>query len=363
MKILFFINCLAAGGKERRLIELMKTLKLRQDIEFELALMSNEIHYQEVFDLDIKIHYLIRTTKKDLSVFHKIYKICKNYKPDIVHCWDSMSAVYVLPALKLINIKFVNGMVTDAPEKQNILNKDWLRAKITFPFSNVIIGNSQAGLSAYNAPRTKSICIVNGFDFKRLKTLIPDDKIRKDIGIKTKFVVGMVATFSKYKDYATYFTAAQILLKKRKDITFLALGKYTNSEEAKDLIEKQYLEHFLLLGRSSEVESFINSMDVCVLATFTEGISNSILEYMALGKPVIATWGGGTNEIVEDQKTGFLVSPINPTELSEKIELLLNDEELRMRMGKAGKLRVHNNFSIDKMVDEFVINYQRIIVH
>ena len=77
MRILFFIDSLASGGKERRLIELMKGIKLKPNIEFELVIMSNEIHYKEVFDLDIKIRYLLRTTKKDLSVFHKFYKICK----------------------------------------------------------------------------------------------------------------------------------------------------------------------------------------------------------------------------------------------------------------------------------------------
>src|SRR5665647_1342755 len=118
MRILFFINNLAAGGKERMLIELMKGIKLRQNIEFELIVMSREIHYQEVFHLDIKIHYLIRSIKKDLTVSYKFYNICKNYKADIVHCWDGMTAVIAVPACKLLNIKFVNGMVADTPVKR-----------------------------------------------------------------------------------------------------------------------------------------------------------------------------------------------------------------------------------------------------
>ena len=72
MKILFFTCGLGPGGKERRLMELMKELKNHPEIEFELVLMSDDIHYKEVLDLDIKIHYLIRNTKKDLSVFYKI---------------------------------------------------------------------------------------------------------------------------------------------------------------------------------------------------------------------------------------------------------------------------------------------------
>ena len=360
MKILFFIDTFSAGGKERRLMELMKGLKQEPEIEFELVVMDSNIHYSEVFDLGITVHQIIRKTKKDLSVFRKVYAICRKYKPDLVHCWDSMSALYLIPSLKLLNIKFVNGVVTDAPEKTGIRNKLWLRAQLTFPFSNIVIGNSEAGLTAYRAPRFKSICIRNGFNFKRIKSLVSDAQIREETGITTKYVIGMVASFTIYKDYKTYFTAAQLLLNKRKDITFLAIGNSTDSELCKDLIDKNFSEHFRLLGRETNIESYINAMDICVLATFTEGISNSILEYMALGKPVVATAGGGTNELVVDEKTGFLVSPMNPVELAQKMELLLNNNQLRMDMGIAGRQRVHDHFSIDRMVDEFIFNYKKL---
>ena len=81
MKILFFINGIFLGGKERRLLELMKEMKLRKQFEFELVVMHNEINYPEIFDLKIKIHYLIRKTKKDVAVFRKFYNICKTINP------------------------------------------------------------------------------------------------------------------------------------------------------------------------------------------------------------------------------------------------------------------------------------------
>ena len=169
MRILFFINLLSAGGKERRLTELMKVLKTRHDCDFELIVMNSEIHYKEVLNLNIPIHYLIRKSKKDISVFRMFYKICRNYKPDIVHCWDSMTAVYSAPVCKLLKIKLVNGLITSSPERQNIFNKDWLRAKLTFPFSDIIIGNSKAGLESFSAPEHKSFFIHNGFNFERTK--------------------------------------------------------------------------------------------------------------------------------------------------------------------------------------------------
>jgi glycosyltransferase involved in cell wall biosynthesis len=363
MKILFFIDTLNLGGKERRLTELIKTLKFKQDIEFELVVMSNDIHYKEVFDLDINIHHIIRKTKKDISVFYKFYKLCRNYRPDIVHCWDSMTAIYLVSICKLLHIKLVNGMVIDSPVRQNIFNQHWLRAKLTFPFSDIIVGNSKAGLLAYKAPKNKSIVIYNGFNFDRIENLVSKELIKKQISIDSNYLIGMVASFSKYKDYQTYFTAAQLLLNTRKDVTFLAIGNDTDSIESRNLIDNQYIDNIRLLGKKSGIESFINAMDICVLSTFTEGISNSILEYMALEKPVIATSGGGTDEIVGDNKTGILVNSSNPQELAEKMEILLNDAQLCKNMGLAGKERIMNEFSINQMVKKYCDLYKNILTN
>jgi glycosyltransferase involved in cell wall biosynthesis len=360
MRILFFIDSFPAGGKERRLLELMKGLQKQPDIEFELVIMSNDVHYKEVYDLNIKIHFVLRKTKKDFSVFSKFCRLCRNFKPDIVHCWDSMTAVYLVPVTKWLGIKFVNGMVVDSPSKQNIRNKTWLRAKLTFPFSNIIIGNSKAGLTAYGAPAKKRICIYNGFNFKRTENIFAGERIRKELNIQTKYVVGMVASFSVFKDYKTYYAAARLLLKKRKDITFIAIGDNTDSPDSLEQAGKEYADHFRLLGRRSGIESYISVMNICVLATYTEGISNSILEYMAMGKPVVATDGGGTKEIVLEGETGFLVNPENPGELADKIEILLNNDDLRTEMGEKGKERVQSHFSIDQMTTSYIYHYRKL---
>jgi len=363
MKILFFIDSLRSGGKERRLTELMKVLVKQENIEFEVVVMSEELHYNEILDLGISIHYLIRKTKKDISVFTKFYNICRSYKPDIVHCWDSMTAIYSIPACKILNIKLINGQITDALGDLRISNKPRLRSLITFPLSDLIIGNSEKGLEMYKAPVNKSVCIYNGFNFLRVTNIVSNETIRKYLNINTKYLIGMVASFSVNKDYETYFKAAELLLAKRNDITFLAIGDKTDSEFCRSLISDNVKANIRLLGQRSDVESLVNAMDICVLSTFTEGISNSILEYMALGKPVIATIGGGTNEIVQDKLSGFLISQSNPTELAEKTEILLNDPEMRSRMGKYAYDRIQDNFSIDAMVSQYIVEYQKLLIN
>ena len=272
-----------------------------------------------------------------------------------------MTAVYSVPVCKLINIKLVNGMITNSLTRQSIFDNYWFRAKLTFPFSDYIVGNSFAGLKSYRAPFKRSMVIYNGFDFKRINGIIPGDIIRDQLEIRTKYLIGMVASFSENKDYRTYFSAACSILDKRKDITFLAIGNDTDSADSKGLIKDEYIEHFRFLGRRSGIESYINAMDICILSTFTEGISNSIMEYMAMEKPVIATDGGGTNEIVVDSITGFLINQSDPEELAGKIEILLNDNDLRKRMGKAGKQHVITGFSIEKMISRYCDLYRLLL--
>jgi glycosyltransferase involved in cell wall biosynthesis len=360
MRVLFFIDSLRAGGKERRLVELLKWLKSNSKLDFELIVMSYNIHYQEIMEFGVCIHYVIRKTKKDILLFKRLFDICKAYKPDLIHCWDSMTAIYSVPVCRLLKIPLINGMVIDSPVKRNIFNKYWLRAKITFPFSKVIVGNSNSGLVAYKAPARKSQVIHNGFNFRRIENINSSDEIRKQLNIQSGFVIGMVASFSGYKDYKTYYEGAKLVLSKRSDLTFLAIGSHTDSDESINLVEKKYHNSFRFLGKKQEVESYINAMDICVLVTFTEGISNAILEYMALSKPVVATEGGGTSELVSDGQTGFLIKRSDSGDFAEKLEHLLNDPVLRKKMGVAGKKRIEEYFSIDKMSSKYIDLYNSV---
>lgn len=361
MKILFVIDTLGSGGKERRLTELLKALASISDLTAELVVMSDDIHYSDIFDLGIRIHKIIRHTRKDLTVFKKLSRIINEFRPDAVHCWESMTAVYLAPLCKMAKCPLINGMVTNVPLRRNILNRHWLRARLTFPFSEVVVSNSKAGIEAYRVPHKKGVVIYNGFNFQRILGLPDSLESRKELGIQSPLVIGMVASFWQQKDYPTFFAAAQILLQKRNDLTFMAVGSGTNSGEAMDLISPEFLNHFRLMGKRADVEFLINTMDVCVLATFTEGTSNSILEYMAMGKPVVATIGGGTAEIIDNGVNGFLVIPSDPQILAAKIEELLDDPNLRRVLGQAGLNRIKTAFSIDRMVSDYLSLYRKVL--
>jgi glycosyltransferase involved in cell wall biosynthesis len=368
MKVLFIIDCLASGGKERRLTELMKMLRTKSTTLFELVVMSSDIHYKEVLELNIKIHYVLRKSKKDISVFGKLYAICRNYKPDIVHCWDDMTAVYIAPICKILKIKMVNGMVVDTPVNFSVRNKSWLRAKLTFPLSDLIIGNSHAGLKAYNAPVHKSICIYNGMHLSRFDNLKNQDIVLNEIfGGKSQhdFIVGMVAAFEDRKDYETLIKAAIVLVSIYDDIKFVFVGDGKNLKSIKSCIPTKVEGKFLFLGKRSEIELIVNSFDLGVLLTNTkvhgEGISNSILEYMAMSKPVIATKGGGTNELVVNNVNGYLIDAENVEQLIEKIQILKNNPLMRIEFGKNGRKLIGDKFEINVMTQKYLDQYNLLL--
>jgi glycosyltransferase involved in cell wall biosynthesis len=355
MKILFFIESLGAGGKERRLAELLKRLKNYHDITYEVVLTRRLVHYQEILDLGIKIHYLERKyVKKDPFIFFRFYKLCKDFRPDIIHVWGNMVALYAIPAKLLLRIKLLNNQIGDATIKSK--NRLFF-AHLAFRFSDAVIANSKAGLESYLLSGKKGMVIYGGFDFKRLENLVDVKVIRNKFNIRTKRIVGMVASLKPIKDYQTYINAANIILKTNKDVTFLCIG-YGNDSLYREMVWPENIDHVKFLGLQDNVESIMNCCDIGVLATYTEGISNAIMEFMALGKPVVATDGGGTKEILLDNVTGFLVPPKNPEILSEKIGYLLKNEDISLKMGEAGRDRIKNEFSPQKMVGNFLHIFQ-----
>ncbi|MCB0473110.1 MAG: glycosyltransferase, partial [Flavobacteriaceae bacterium] len=345
MKILFFIEDLGPGGKQRRLVELIKGLSKSEIFEMQLALMDDNIHYRDIFQTGVKIHYIKRRSlKKDPRVFIKFYRIAKKYRPDIINVWGNMSAIYALPAKVLLKIPMANNQIADAGVHTS---KSILSHRLTFPFSDKIVANSHAGLKAYNAPSNKSTVIHNGFDFNRISHLRDKNEIKKELNINTKYVVGMAASYMSRKDYTTYIKAANEVVKKNEEITFICVGD-GDSTRFSEMVEPENKNKILVLGWKPNVESIINTFDIGVLSTFTEGISNTILEYMALSKPVVATDGGGTKELVVNGVTGFLVKERAPDELLSNILYFIENEDDRINFGKKGKERIEKEFSIDK---------------
>ena len=116
-----------------------------------------------------------------------------------------------------------------------------------------------------------------------------------------------------------------------------------------------------MTGKQKEVERFIAASDIGLLCTYSESISNSIIEYMSLSKPVITNdTSGGSKELIKDGETGYIIEGYANL-IVNKINLLLDDENLRASMGEKGKNLVRARFSIDRMGKEFIEAYNNFI--
>jgi glycosyltransferase involved in cell wall biosynthesis len=355
LRVLYIIDTLRRGGKERQAVEMMKELKRGEQVEFVVVCMDKENEFEvETTTLGIPIHYVVRSFRWDPWVFGRLYKIVHSLRPHIVHTFCAMTTFYVLPVCRLLGVKLINGSIRSAFREGTFRR---LFGKWLFYASDAIIANSCAGLASRGlcADEKKFFVVHNGFDFSRVDSIATNTPCVAGVP-EGKKVVGMVASFSDYKDYNTYLLAGQDVLSRRNDVVFVAVGSGKNLDTCRKMIAN-HLHSIRLLGKRTDVEKIVATFDVGVLSTFSEGISNSVMEYMALAKPVVLTDGGGSKEIVADGKTGFLVPSENPLFLAEKIEFLLDHPETARQMGEAGRERLQQSFSVAAMVKRLLQIY------
>jgi glycosyltransferase involved in cell wall biosynthesis len=357
IRILFIIGSYGVGGKERQLAELIKGLP-KNNYLISFIVKNGDAHYLQSIETDIDYFYSLDEKRFGLRSLLKTYRKIKLINPDIIHSWASIATLQAIIIRVFLKFKLIDGSIRDSI-KPDLLAR--IIIKIIALYSDKIIANSKAGLLCYKIPDRKSNFIHNGFDFDRIIGLEPIEKIKSKFNILSPKLVGMVARIDWQKDYPTFIKAANIILLKRNDVQFCIVGDGKDKEKIQNMIASEYKDKFVFTGRQSNVESIINCFDVAVLTTFTEGISNAVMEYMALGKPVIATDGGGTSEIVKDGVTGYLVKEGDEKQLAEEMQFLLNHPEICLRMGIEGERRITKDFNFKKMINRYQVEYENIL--
>jgi glycosyltransferase involved in cell wall biosynthesis len=365
MRVLHIIDSLVGGGKERQFVELLKALKLAPDVEPYAVVMSDVIEYDEFHTAGVQITVLPRRKRYDLSIFSRLHAVMRSFRPDIVQSWNSMCSVYAAPLAKLSGAKFIDGFVRAAADNRDMRDPDYFRSRLTLPLTDLVVANSRAGLRAYSIPPRQGVCIYNGFDPARIGNLIDPQTVRRSLGVETPHVVGMVASFSYFKDYDTYFSAAEQICAQRDDVTFIAIGAGPRFADYQARYPEAKFPRILLLGRRPDVESIVNILSIGVLTSNTdthgEGISNAIMEYMALGKPTVATDCGGNNELIVEGETGYLIAGRDVGGLSNRVGRLLGDAVLTRALGEAGRRRIADAFGLERMTADYVALYRDLV--
>lgn len=362
-KLIVFTDTLNTGGKERQLVEMIFQLadrKYFQKKNISVLTMSTKGYFDDVLEKKgIKVIRILRKWRWDPSVVWQIRKIIKTAEPTILHSFSEMPSFYLSFLKKSKNRIFVDASIRDAIPIQGIIGT-LVRIIINLR-ADAVIANSAAGMRAQKAPNGKCHVLYNGFNFERIKNTYSINEIKGSLGIVEKHTVGMVANFHPRKDYETFIATAEEVIKFNKNVAFIAIGDGETLKYIKNLVSVKSKSKIVFLGHREDVESIIKIFSIGVLFSnnclHREGISNSIMEYMASGKPVIANHSGGTSEIVEDGVNGYLIRQGGVKQVADKIIQLLDDDELRNELGNNGKATIANKFEINIMARKLIKIY------
>jgi glycosyltransferase involved in cell wall biosynthesis len=195
--------------------------------------------------------------------------------------------------------------------------------------------------------------------------------LREELGLPADAIlVGAVCRLHWVKRLEDFVDAAALLAPRDPRLRFLIVGPITGSPErvslASELRERAaargIADRVVFTGARSDVPRVLAELSVSVLPSLTEGLSNTLLESMAAGVPVVATAVGGNPEIVDHGVTGLLVPALAPAELAAAIARLLDDPALAADLGRAGRRRIERDFGCARMVDETRDLYRRLLV-
>ena len=198
------------------------------------------------------------------------------------------------------------------------------------------------------------------------------DAVRRELGIPlTGPVVGTVANINPQKGYEHFVRSAALIGRQAPDVTFLVVGGIyethkTYAAQIRVLAANLGLsDRIIFAGARDDVERMFCAMDVSLITSVprSEGTPTSAQESMAVGTPVVATDVGAVREVVEDSVTGFVVPPLNPQAMAEATLRLLTDADLRGRMGRAGRQRVVERFSVERCVEVHLQAYDYALRH
>jgi glycosyltransferase involved in cell wall biosynthesis len=210
--------------------------------------------------------------------------------------------------------------------------------------------------SLISFPRERIQVIPNGVDIDKFSPR-PEmrNEYRRQFGLApSDQVIGMAARLTPVKNHRGVLAAVRNLANAGMPVTLALAGDGPLRSELQRVAHDLNLgSRVRFLGDLPNVDQFLNSLDVFVLNSDSEGMSNTILEAMACGLPVIATNVGSNSEVVRDNETGLLVPPRDCAALTHAISSLVVDDRLRQSMGAKGRSRILQLYTMDKMVRNY----------
>ena len=353
IKVCYIIGQLVRGGAERQLYELLKGINREKFYPIVITLSQGGYWGEEIRKLNIQVIEIHRRKNRELLRLFKLIKLLKLIKPEIVHTFLFSANSYGRLASILTRVPVVFASERSLPDVGKGKTRSQIYIdKILSLFSDGIICNSFTAaeilVKKYSFIEKKVFAIHNGIN-DMLLTGLSDHKAPKKIARK---VVGTVGRLHPVKDHKLFLDAAKIIIDSAAidDIKFLIVGEGPLKQELEMYAEDIGItNNIILTGERKDIPELLKGMDVFVMTSLFEGLSNSIMEAMVAGLPVVATDVGGNSELVKQGETGFLCPP-DSRALAEKVLIILKNNEMAYSMGQNARKIIVNEFSIDKML-------------
>lgn len=379
-KVLHIITRLDKGGSAENTF---LTITGLNQINYSVTLLSgpgappDQERRRQVEEYGIQYIYIPKLVRNihfinDLKALIKIYNFLRREKFDIVHTHTSKAGLLGRLAAKIARVPIIihtpHGHVFFGYFGRFKTKIFMLLEKLASRMTDIIITLTNSEKEDYIkygiAPEHKLTVINSGVDLNRFMQRASEEaqNFKIELGIPEKSsIVGTVGRLVPVKGLKFLIKAAKLVIQKFPDTFFILAGdghlKQNLKKQASELgIEK----NIIFLGWRDDVARIISTYDIFALPSLNEGMGRVLVEAMALGKPIVASDIGGIPDLVTHERNGFLVPAKNPEQLANYIQILLENEEQREKMGHEGK-KIAVNFSKEIMVERIAELYRELM--
>ena len=376
-RIALIIDGLEGDGAERQFCELAKGIDGLRDYDVHvIALEENERGHAWMLEQSgIRVNVFARRSRFDLSPISRIVRYVREHQIHLIHGYMSMGSEFGLIAAKICGIPVIVSSVRNG---MNGSRREAVRTFYQSRFADLSVANSHAGFaSRFRRMRGSFRVVYNGFDARRFDISEADKLARRSalsIGDDVP-VICMAARMEPQKDHRTLLNALRLVAEDIPGALLLLAGEGSLENElriqCRDLGIDENVE---FLGHQRDIEQILAMSDVSVLLTNTdlhlEGISNTIIESMAVGTAVIATAGGGTDEILADSDAGqppyahgIKVEPFSEEQVAAGLRYYFENTRARQAIAEAARSMVLERFGLERFISENVTLYQELLGH
>jgi glycosyltransferase involved in cell wall biosynthesis len=356
LRIAYVIKSMAVGGSQVHLTQVLRLLDRHRFDPVLCCLTGEGVLLDTVRSLGVPVHTpAARLSFKGPALVVRMMALARalrQQRADVVHNYLLRANLVGSVAARLARVPVVLSSKRGCHERRGF---SLLAAKIGNALSDRVTVNAEAVREFVHAnegcPKDKMTVIPSGVDTDRFRPLAGTG-FKARLGLpEDRPVIGVVTRMRVRKGVEEFIRAVGQVRQAHADAHSVIVGEVDLDDGLQVLVRGLGLEkHLSLLGRRSDMAEVYSAFDVFVLSSHDEGMSNAILEAMAMEKPVVATDVGGTGEVVRQGHTGLLVPPRDTEALAAAINDVLAQPARAREMGRRGRRVVEDRFSAHAMV-------------